>query len=145
MWAGLSLSTYALSLNALNKLDEIVSIKLYLLKTLPILFEIAAFTLLYVIMPNQEFKWRHALIGEVVAVVLFEITKRLFALFIINFNNDEIIYGTLAPLPIFLIWIYLSWLVTLFSAEIIAVLEESHSEELKSEDITIEKDELASF
>jgi membrane protein len=123
MGAGLSLSTYALSLNALNKLDELVSIKLILLKILPIIFEIAAFTLLYIIMPNIEIKWRNALIGGIVAAILFEITKRLFALFIINFNNYEVIYGTLATLPIFLIWIYLSWLVTLLGAEIIAVLE----------------------
>lgn len=138
MGAGLSLSTYALSLSALNRLDEIVSIKLFLLKTLPITFEIAAFSLLYIIMPNKEIKWRNALIGGVIAAILFEISKRLFVIFILNFNNYEVIYGALATLPIFLIWIYLTWLVTLFGAEIIAVLERNTSEvtEAKTETLT---------
>lgn len=123
MGAGLSLSTYALSLSILDKLDSIVSIKIVLLKILPIVFEAIAFSLLYIIMPNHEVKIRYALIGGITAAILFEVTKRLFALFIVNFNNYEIVYGALATLPIFLIWIYLSWLVTLFGAELIAVLE----------------------
>ncbi len=124
MGAGLSLSTYALSLNIINSVDEIISIKLFLLKALPIFFGFVAFSMLYIIMPNREIKWRHAITGGIIAAFLFEITKRLFALFILNFNNYEIIYGTLATLPIFLIWIYLSWVVTLIGAEITAVLGE---------------------
>lgn len=126
MGAGLSLSTYALSLNVLDIVNEVASIKSFLLKVLPIFFGFIAFSMLYIIMPNHRIKWRHALIGGIVAAILFEITKRLFAMFILNFNNYEIIYGTLATLPIFLIWIYLSWIVTLIGAEIIAVLGESN-------------------
>lgn len=132
MGAGLSLSTYALSLNVLDKLDQIVSIKLFLLKFLPTFFGFLAFSLLYIIMPNKEVKWRHALTGGVIASILFEITKRLFALFIINFNNYEIIYGALATLPIFLIWIYLSWIVTLIGAEITALLDDNSLEKMNS-------------
>jgi len=126
MGAGLSLSTYALSLNVLEKLDQIVTIKLFLLKFLPTLFGFLAFSLLYIIMPNRETKWKHALIGGLIAALLFEVTKRLFALFILNFNNYEIIYGALATLPIFLIWIYISWIVTLVGAEITAELDERY-------------------
>jgi len=124
MGAALSLSTYALSLSILDKMDEIVSIKRFLIKSLPIFFCFIAFSMLYLIMPNREIKWRNALLGSLIATALFEVTKYLFGLFIVNFSNYEIIYGTLATLPIFLIWIYLSWLVTLIGAEIISVLEE---------------------
>jgi len=99
---------------------------LFFLKALPIFFCFIAFSMLYIIMPNREIKWRHAFLGGLIAAILFEITKRLFGLFIVNFNNYEVIYGTLATLPIFLIWIYLSWLVTLIGAEIIALLEDTN-------------------
>ena len=132
MGAGLSLSTYALSLNVLDKMDQVLSIKLFLLKALPIFFGFVAFSMLYIIMPNREIKWRHAFIGGFVAAILFEFTKRLFALFILNFNNYEVVYGTLATLPIFLVWIYLSWLVTLIGAEILCLLEDRHQEKIKT-------------
>jgi len=80
--------------------------------------------MLYIVMPNREIKWRYAVFGGFIAAILFEITKRLFALFILNFNNYEIIYGALATLPIFLIWIYISWIVTLIGAEITAMLDD---------------------
>ena len=75
-------------------------------------------------MPNKRASWRAVAWGALVAALLFELSKRLFSLFILNFNNYEVIYGALATIPIFLIWIYLSWLVTLFGAEIIASLDE---------------------
>ncbi len=127
MGAGLSLSTYALSLDVLNQLDSIVSFKVSLLKTLPVMFEAIAFSMLYIIMPNHDIRLKHAIFAGITAAILFEITKRLFALFIVNFNNYEVVYGALATLPIFLIWIYLSWIVTLFGAVLIAVLEEFNS------------------
>jgi membrane protein len=123
MGAGLSVSTYALSLDVLNQIDNIATIKTIYLKVLPFIFECCAFSLLYIIMPNYEVKIKHAILGGIIAAGLFEITKRLFSLFIVNFNNYEIVYGALATLPIFLIWIYLSWLVTLFGAVFVAVLE----------------------
>jgi len=129
MGAGLSLSTYALSLDVLNKLDNIVSFKVTLLQTLPVMFEAIAFSMLYIIMPNHDTKLKHAIIAGITAAILFEITKKLFAMFIVNFNNYEVVYGALATLPIFLIWIYLSWIVTLFGAEIVAVLEQLNSKE----------------
>lgn len=58
------------------------------------------------------------------ASALFEMTKRFFALYIVNFNSYEVIYGALSTLPIFLVWIYLSWVVTLVGAETVAMLQE---------------------
>jgi len=74
MGAGLSLSTYALSLNVLQQVDSIVPVKVTFLKTLPFIFEATAFTLLYMIMPNHEVKFKHALLGGILAAFLFEMT-----------------------------------------------------------------------
>jgi membrane protein len=81
-----------------------------------------AYTLLYVAVPNRFVDWRDAVWGGLVAAIAFEIAKRLFGIFIKQFPNYTIIYGALAALPLFLLWIYLSWMITLVGALITAAL-----------------------
>jgi membrane protein len=81
-----------------------------------------AYTLLYVAVPNRYVDWRDALWGALAAAVAFELAKRLFALFIRQFPTYAIIYGALAALPLFLLWMYLSWLITLLGALVAAAL-----------------------
>lgn len=80
------------------------------------------YTLLYVAVPNRYVNWRDALWGALAAAIAFELAKRLFALFIRQFPAYAIIYGALAALPLFLVWIYLSWLITLVGAVVAAAL-----------------------
>ncbi len=84
---------------------------------MPVLVSAVAFTLLYIVVPNRSVPLLHAVAGGVLAAVLFEIAKRGFALYITTFPTYQAIYGALAAVPVFLIWIYLSWLVTLLGAE----------------------------
>jgi membrane protein len=81
-----------------------------------------AYTLLYMTVPNRAVDWRDAVWGGLAAAIAFEVAKRLFALFIRQFPTYAIIYGALAALPLFLIWIYLSWLITLVGAVLTAAL-----------------------
>ncbi|QNA99848.1 YihY family inner membrane protein [Massilia sp. Se16.2.3] len=81
-----------------------------------------AYTLLYVTVPNRRVGWRDALCGALAAALAFELAKRLFALFIRQFPTYAIIYGALAALPLFLVWMYLSWLITLVGAVLAAAL-----------------------
>jgi membrane protein len=81
-----------------------------------------AYMLLYMTVPNRYVDWRDAIWGGLVAAVAFEIAKRLFGIFIKQFPNYTIIYGALAALPLFLLWIYLSWMITLVGALITAAL-----------------------
>ncbi len=82
----------------------------------------AAYTLLYMAVPNRFVDWRDAVWGALVAALAFEIAKRLFAMFIRQFPTYAIIYGALAALPLFLLWIYLSWIITLVGALLTAAL-----------------------
>ncbi len=93
-----------------------------LLATIPLLLSTVAFTLLYLIVPNWRVRVRHAVAGGLVAAVLFEATKRGFAVYVANFPNYRLIYGAFAAVPIFLVWIYLSWVVTLLGAVVVALL-----------------------
>lgn len=87
-----------------------------------LLFTTGAFTLLYRAVPNRTIDWRDAAWGGVFAAVAFEIAKRLFANFVTHFPTYTVVYGALAAVPIFLVWIYLSWLITLIGAVIAAAL-----------------------
>jgi membrane protein len=81
-----------------------------------------AYTLLYVTVPNRDVEWGDALWGALVAAVAFEVAKRVFAIFIKQFPTYAIIYGALAALPLFLLWLYLSWMICLVGAAITAAL-----------------------
>lgn len=81
-----------------------------------------AYTMLYMAVPNRRVHWRDALWGGLAAAIAFEIAKRGFALYIRQFPTYAIIYGALAALPLFLVWTYVSWLITLVGAVLTAAL-----------------------
>lgn len=89
---------------------------------LSLLLTTGAFTLLYVTLPNRPIDWRDALWGGLLAGVALELAKRAFALYITRFPTYTIIYGAVAAVPIFLVWIYLFWIITLFGALLTAAL-----------------------
>jgi membrane protein len=92
------------------------------LKILPVLFTTLAFAMMFRLIPNRYVPRRHALIGAFVAAVLFETMNRVFGIYISHFPTYKLVYGAFASVPIFLMWIYLSWLTILFGAEITASL-----------------------
>jgi membrane protein len=87
----------------------------------PFCLTCAAFTLLYYVVPNRAVRPRHALLGGFIAGIAFEIMKRGFALYIANFPTYTLVYGAFAVVPIFLLWIYFSWLVIVLGALIAAL------------------------
>lgn len=80
------------------------------------------YVLLYMTVPNRHVDWRDAFWGGLAAALAFEAAKRGFAVFIRQFPTYAIIYGALAALPTFLVWLYLSWLITLVGALLTAAL-----------------------
>lgn len=98
-----------------------------LLRTLPAVLLAALCGLIYYAMPNRPVAVRHAAIGGAVAALGFAILQRGFAVYLKAFPNYALIYGAFATVPIFLIWLYLSWLVVLAGALTAAVLGEMSS------------------
>lgn len=80
------------------------------------------YTLLYMIVPHQVVSLRDAFWGGLAAALAFEVAKRVFGLFISQFPTYAIIYGALAALPLFLIWMYVTWMITLVGAVLTAAL-----------------------
>ena len=92
------------------------------LRLVPYLFTCAAFTLAYKLLPNCPVQWRHAFAGGLIAALAFELAKLGFAWYIAYFPTSTMIYGAFAVIPIFLLWVYSSWVVVVAGATITAEL-----------------------
>ena len=92
------------------------------LKILPVLFTTLAFALLFKLVPNRYVPLSHAIAGAFVAALIFETMNRTFGYYISNFPTYKLVYGAFATVPVFLMWIYLSWLAILCGAIIAASL-----------------------
>lgn len=117
----LSLTSWLVGLSV-GYAKEMSAVGVVLLKILPVLLTTAAFTLLFRVVPNRYVPLRHAVVGGVIAAVAFESMNRAFAFYIAHFPTYKLVYGAFASVPIFLLWIYLSWLTLLFGAIITAAL-----------------------
>lgn len=115
---GMFSTSYILSLPAISDVDAGFGLKERLLSWLPFLTTSVAFTILYVLVPNCFVLRRHAVVGGIAAALLFEFAKYGFGIYVKNIASFETIYGTLAVIPIFLIWIYTSWVVLILGAHI---------------------------
>jgi membrane protein len=93
-----------------------------LLRLVPFVFTWAALTLLYILVPYRHVELRHAAAGALLAGIAFEVAKRAFALYVAKFPTYTLIYGAFATLPIFLVWMYVSWLVVIAGATFTALL-----------------------
>jgi membrane protein len=76
------------------------------------------FTILYVIMPNTKVNFKAGLLGGVVAGTLYQIAQWGYISFQIGAAKYNAIYGSFAALPLFLMWLQISWWIVLFGAEL---------------------------
>ena len=115
--AGFAISTYVASLSLLAGPDALFDVT-WLIRIAPLLLEVAAFTLLYAVVPNTRVPVRHALLGGLFSALLVEAAKKLFSLYVSAFPAYQLIYGAFATVPLFLLWIYVCWLIVLLGAEL---------------------------
>ena len=87
-----------------------------------ILFTCLALAFLYRTVPNRPVALTDAAVGGVLAGLAFEAMKAGFTYFVTRFGSYKLVYGAFASLPVFLLWIYLSWIVVLAGAVVTASL-----------------------
>lgn len=93
-----------------------------LIRFLPFLATMLALSLLYVVVPNCRVPVSYGLIGAGVAALLFEIAKHGFTFYVANVPTYATVYGALAIIPLFLVWVYVSWVIVLFGAQLVYCL-----------------------
>ncbi len=76
------------------------------------------FTLIYLVLPNTRVKFRSALVAGVIAGSGYQVLQGFYFAFQIGAARYNAIYGSFAALPLFLVWLQLSWLIVLLGAEI---------------------------
>jgi membrane protein len=117
----LSLTSWLVGFSA-EYAQRIPKLSMDAIKLIPLLLTTAAFTLLFRVVPNRFVPMQHAIIGGLIAAVAFESMNRAFAFYISHFPTYKLVYGAFASVPIFLMWVYFSWLTVLFGAIITASL-----------------------
>jgi membrane protein len=93
-----------------------------ILRLVPFVLTAVALVLAYWVMPARYVPMRHALVGGLLAALLFEVMKYLFVLTIVRIPTYSLVYGTFASVPILLIWLFLCWTIVLGGAEVAATL-----------------------
>ena len=88
---------------------------------------VLGFFILYWTIPNRSVPVRAAVIAALFGAITFELLKNLFGFVMANFTSYTIVYGAFAAIPIFLLWIFLSWNVVLIGVEISYALTAFHS------------------
>lgn len=86
---------------------------------LPYICSTLAFTFLYISVPGCRVRVRAAFLGGVFAGVLFEFAKAIFAIYTSYFPTYTLLYGALATIPLFLIWLYFCSLIFLLGAQVV--------------------------
>ncbi|WP_172476524.1 YihY family inner membrane protein [Iodobacter fluviatilis] len=102
-------------------------LNLMLLKLGPMLLMLGSLTLLYLAVPNCYVPRSHAFISALVVAAALELMKRGFGLYIQQFGTFKLIYGAFASFPIFLMWLYVSWVIILGGAVLSACLSYWHA------------------
>ena len=147
-WAVLTLgplllaSSFLLSANV-NLLKWLLQGEAYhinIIILLPFIATFLGFCFLYIIVPHAKVKIFHASVGALVATVLFEVAKRLFAFYVIYFPTYQKLYGVLATIPLFIFWLYCCWIIFLFGGLIVNALrleKAKHNETTKHSKLII--------
>nr|WP_024966233.1 virulence factor BrkB family protein [Pantoea sp. IMH] len=137
--ASLAISSYLLSLRwaSVTGVSWLID---YGLRMFPLLLSWLSFWLLYSIVPTRHVPGRDALVGALVAGLLFELGKKGFGLYITMFPSYQLIYGVLAVIPILFLWVYWTWCIVLLGAEITATLDDFRH--LREQEEKLEKEEV---
>jgi len=108
----LGLGTYLTSFASTLEELRLPGIHSLLLRAAPLLLSAAGFSLLYAAVPNCRVPFRHALVGGVVAAVAFNLARAVFTDLVVG-SSITFIYGAFAAVPLFLLWLYISWNIVL--------------------------------
>ena len=126
--AALALSTYLSSFAHVLENYDVIGVQGFMLKIAPLALSTAGFSLIYAAVPNCRVPFKHCLVGGFVAAGAFHIAKSVFTVLVVG-SSYTFIYGAFAAVPLFLLWIYLSWNIVLMGGILVHSMSAYQSEE----------------
>ncbi|AIT09766.1 hypothetical protein LO80_07155 [Candidatus Francisella endociliophora] len=132
-------STYVLSMTWFFK-D--IGIEQYLLNGLSLVFLTGGFFVVYKILPNTRINSKIALIAAFLVAIVFSAAKKIFAIYMFYVPTYSVIYGSLSLIPIFILWVFVTWQITLLGAVMIRAMQYmkvtlDFKKEVKRDDLSI--------
>ncbi|MCF7809779.1 YihY family inner membrane protein [bacterium] len=110
-------------------------------RTLPVLMIMLGFFLLYRFLPNASVKTRSAIVGAITAGIVYEIVKMGFIFYTGKLVKFDIFYGSLAIIPLLMIWVSLSWVVVLMGVEVCYVTQHFNLLRIRRKHVLISRDQ----
>lgn len=128
------LSALLATLSHKKLLEPITTLLVPLLSVVSFLLTSLLFTFLYIFMPNTRVKFLPALLAGIFTAIAYQLLQWLYLYFQIGVASYNAIYGTFAALPLFLIWLNLSWTIILLGAKFCFAVQNVDAYEFISED-----------
>jgi len=110
---GFIISSYLLSLNVVS---SDIGMEKYVLMLISFLFSTLTLLVIYAVLPYTKVNIAHALIVSIIIALVFDASRTIFSYYIITVPTYSIIYGSLSLIPIFILWVYISWQIFLLGA-----------------------------
>ncbi len=132
----LAISTYLSSFAHVLEGYDVIGVKAFMLKIAPLLLTTAGFSLVYIAVPNCRVPFKHCLIGGLAAALAFHIARSVFTDLVVG-SSYTFIYGAFAAVPLFLLWIYLSWNIVLMGGILVHSMSAYQNEEQASRPLVL--------
>lgn len=101
------------------------------LKSIPYVLVWLVFSLMYMVMPNTHVNWKAALWAGIISGSAYTIMQYLYIRFQVEVSQYNTIYGSFAALPLFFIWMRISWIIILLGAELSYAIQNAHLHEFE--------------
>ncbi|MCR4336685.1 MAG: YihY/virulence factor BrkB family protein [Candidatus Omnitrophica bacterium] len=119
----------------ITHLGMLIPIVQILLHILPFVVIWILFTFIYIFMPNTQVHFSAALWGGIIAGTAYEVVQWTYIIFQVGVTKFNAMYGSLAAIPLFLVWLDVSWTIVLFGAEVSFAKQNLKTYELECEKI----------
>lgn len=123
MGAGMAMTSFVVTHKLFLDAADTLGLTAILLQVMPLLTSSLAFMMLFHFVPKTYVPLKHAWLGGLFTAACFELAKWVFTQFVSESPSYQVVYGAFAAVPLFLLWIYISWNLLLLGATFVMALQ----------------------
>ena len=118
----ISFHAFVFAFDPIKEAATLFEVDMKYLAPMPFVLSALSFSAIYVLVPNTKVPAGFAMVGGTLVAIAFELARRAFVIFISNFSSYNLVYGAFAFVPVFLVWIHLSWIVILSGLLLVKIM-----------------------